>query len=75
MFVLFAGLSMGNVPWNGMHTFVFPMRLRNRMRVSEYYCIVILRLYFRILKLINFVVLHVSLYMQSYLVDTKPKLS
>jgi len=36
--------------------------------------IVILRLYFRILKSINFVVLHVSLYMWSYLVDTKPEL-
>jgi len=30
---------MGNVPWDGMgqHTFVIPMRLRNRMRVSECY--------------------------------------
>jgi len=59
------GNPMGNVPWDGMgqHTFVFPMRLRNRMRVSECYWIVILRLYFWIFKSINFVVLHVSLYM------------
>jgi len=43
--------SLGNVPWDGMgqQTFVFPMRLGNRMRVSECYLIV--------------VVLHVSLYM------------
>jgi len=42
---------MGNSPWDGMgqHTFVFPMRLTNRMRVSECYWIVILRLYFWIL--------------------------
>jgi len=30
----------------GQHTFVFPMRLRNRMRVWECYWIVKLRLYF-----------------------------
>jgi len=59
------GNPMGNVPWDemGQHTFVFPMRLRNRMRVSGCYWIVILRLYFWILKSINFVVLHVSLHM------------
>jgi len=59
------GNPTGNFPWDGMgqHTFVFPMRLRNRMRVSECYWIVILRLYVWILKSINFVVLHVSLYM------------
>ena len=50
--------TLGNVPWDGMgqHTFVFPMRLRNRMRVSECYWTVILRLYFWILKSINFVI-------------------
>ena len=50
-------IPMG-IPWDGMgqHTFVFPMRLRNRMRVSEFYWIVILRLYFWILKSINFVI-------------------
>jgi len=59
------GNPMGNVPWDrmGQRTFVFPMRLRNRMRLSECYWIVILRLYFWIVKSINFVVLHVSLYM------------
>ena len=33
------GNSTGNVPWDGtgQHTFVFPMRLRNRMRESECY--------------------------------------
>ena len=72
-------IPMG-IPWEtshgmGQHTFVFPMRLRNRMRVSECCWIVMLRLYFWILKSINFVFLHVSLYMQSYWVDTKPKLS
>ena len=71
-------IPMG-IPWEtfqgmGQHTFVFPMRLRNRMRVSECHWIVILRLYFWILKSINCVVFIVSLYMQSYLVDTKPKL-
>jgi len=44
---------------HGEHTFVFPMRPRIRTRVSECYWIVILRLYFWILKSINFVVLHV----------------
>jgi len=61
------GLSMGmsflTSHGMGQHTFVFPMRLRNRMRESEWYWIVMLRLYFWILKSINFVVLHVSLYM------------
>jgi len=61
------GIPMA-IPWvtyhgMGQHTFVFPMRLRYRMRVSECYWIVILRLYFWILKSINFIVLHVSLYM------------
>ena len=58
----------------GQHTFVFPMKLRiewERQNVTEMSYLD----YFWILKSINFVVLHVSLYMQSYLVDTKPKLS
>jgi len=58
----YAGLSMvmsflweshGKRPmgWDGAgrDTFVFPMRLRNRMGVSECYWIIILRLYFWIL--------------------------
>jgi len=60
-------IPMG-IPWKtshgmGQHTFIFSMRLRNRMRVSECYWIVIFRLYFWILKSINFFFLHVCLYM------------